>query len=47
MIPINQTLERLWPLMKAILFNNKFWLNDGYPEMIRIGFGDLGEGIMY
>lgn len=47
-IPINQFLERLWPLIESGSYSdNKFWLNDGYPEMIRIGFGDLGEGIMY
>jgi hypothetical protein len=47
-IPINQFTERLWPLVESGSYSdNKFRLDTGYPDMVRIGFGDLGQGVMY
>ena len=47
-IPIRQFLERIWFLVETDSYtDNKFWMNKGYPDMIRIGFGNLGQGIIY
>ena len=48
-IPINQFTERLWPLVESSTYSDdKFRLNDGYPNMVRIVFlSDLGQGVMY
>lgn len=47
-IPINKFTERLWPLIESGTYSdNRFYLDKGYPDMIRIGFSDLGQGIMY
>lgn len=47
-IPIRQLLERLWLLVETDSYtDNNFWVDKGYPDMIRIGFSNLGQGIMY
>ena len=47
-IPIRQLLERLWLLVDTDSYtDDKFWVDNGYPEMIRIGFSNLGRGIIY
>jgi hypothetical protein len=47
-IPINKFTERLWPLIESGTYSDsRFYLDKGYPDMIRIGFSDLGQGIMY
>lgn len=48
-IPINQFAERLWLLMESSTYSDdRFWLNDGYPTMVRIVLvTDLGQGVMY
>lgn len=39
-IPTNQFTERLWPLVERGSYSdNKFRLDTGYSDMIRIGFG--------
>jgi hypothetical protein len=46
-IPIRQLLERLWLLVDTDsppYTDDKFWVDNGYPEMIRIGFSNLGRG---
>jgi hypothetical protein len=47
-IPINRFMERLWPLIEAYSYSHdKFWIDDGYPDMVRVGFSDLGQGVIY
>jgi hypothetical protein len=48
-IPINQFTERLWALIESSTYSDDmFYLNDGYPDMVRIGLdSDLGQGVMY
>jgi hypothetical protein len=48
-IPINRFTERLWTLIESSTYSDdRFSLNDGYPNMVRIVFlSDLGEGVMY
>jgi hypothetical protein len=45
-IPVKQFIERLWPLVENGSYNDgKFYLDEGYHDMIRIGFSDLGQGV--
>jgi hypothetical protein len=47
-VPINRFIERLWPLIEAYSYSHdKFWIDDGYPDMVRVGFSDLGHGLIY
>jgi hypothetical protein len=48
-IPINRFTERLWHLIESSTYSDdRFSLNDGYPNMVRIVFLiDLLEGVVY
>jgi hypothetical protein len=47
-IPVNSFAARLWRLVETKSYtDNNFWIDNGYPDMVRIGFGNLGQGVMY
>jgi hypothetical protein len=48
-IPINQFTERLWLLIESGTYSDdRFYLNEGYPDMVRIGLDtELQQGVMY